>query len=388
MISDSILISDSIMLCNELMFIPEPAITNEDSRNILHRQLLKHGYNEAECAHRFGVTSMGQANFGNPPWRANPNDFSDDLVTLLRFFLFGRSFEEAHLYKILTHEGVSALKLMGLAKQENNLVTPLMHLFPCEDLFIVTDLKRINEDINRVMFLWPDSISLAQAVFRKPLDSMLDLGTGSGVHALLAARHCKEVVGVDNSSRSIAFSNFNKWFNKIDNAFFLLGDLYEPVSGKKFDWILANPPYIPSGEIEGGANYSSGGTSGEEILRRVIGGLDCFLTERGLAQIITLLAYQKGVEYKDKMNGWMSGHLDCFDILIYTKEDRQFQAGLSESHAKIFSKFEYGLMNIRRSKKAGDGFYLVEERSPFSFFKGTENYASVGHPTLDLKFKN
>ena len=44
---------------------------------------------------------------------------------------------------------------------------------------------------------------LAALTVRRQVGAALDLGTGSGVHALLAARHAERVVGVDLNRRAL-----------------------------------------------------------------------------------------------------------------------------------------------------------------------------------------
>ncbi len=62
---------------------------------------------------------------------------------------------------------------------------------------------------------------------------------------------------------------------------FVEGDLYAPLPpGRRFDVIVANPPYIPSGQIEGLSREVrreprlalDGGPDGLSILARVVGG--------------------------------------------------------------------------------------------------------------------
>lgn len=84
------------------------------------------------------------------------------------------------------------------------------------------------------------------------LRMFLDLCTGSGCIALALAREFSEaeVYGTDLSKEALAYAENNAKANNIMNVRFSQGSLFEPMQGKKFDSITANPPYIRTDEIE------------------------------------------------------------------------------------------------------------------------------------------
>jgi release factor glutamine methyltransferase len=72
---------------------------------------------------------------------------------------------------------------------------------------------------------------------------VLDMGTGSGVSALLAARSGGDVVAVDINPEAVACAQSNADQNGLgDRITFLLGDLFEGVKGD-FDLIIFDPPF-------------------------------------------------------------------------------------------------------------------------------------------------
>ena len=84
-------------------------------------------------------------------------------------------------------------------------------------------------------------------------DSMLDLCTGSGAIAIAVANEAAKhrtvsVLGTDISDDALDLARENARLNKA-NVNFLKSDLFQSVRGK-FNLITANPPYIPSGEID------------------------------------------------------------------------------------------------------------------------------------------
>ncbi|HDJ67260.1 MAG TPA: methyltransferase domain-containing protein [Nitrososphaeria archaeon] len=97
---------------------------------------------------------------------------------------------------------------------------------------------------------------------------VLDLGTGSGVLAILASKlGAKNVVATDISERAIRIARRNAEINhvKID---FRIGDLFDPVRDELFDLIISNPPMTPS-PIQL-PRFTWGGVDGRFILDRII----------------------------------------------------------------------------------------------------------------------
>lgn len=83
--------------------------------------------------------------------------------------------------------------------------------------------------------------------------NILDVCTGSGCIALALAQEypSARVYGTDVSERALTFAKKNSQISRIKNVRFLTGALFQPVEGMKFDLIVSNPPYIPTGDIMG-----------------------------------------------------------------------------------------------------------------------------------------
>jgi release factor glutamine methyltransferase len=99
--------------------------------------------------------------------------------------------------------------------------------------------------------------------------AVLDLFTGSGVMAVAAALDgARAVSAVDISRRAVLNARINAALNRV-GVRVLRGDLFEPVARERFDLIVANPPYIPSGSDElpaGAARAWDAGTDGRAVL--------------------------------------------------------------------------------------------------------------------------
>src|SRR5262245_48970092 len=74
-----------------------------------------------------------------------------------------------------------------------------------------------------------------RVIAQSPTASALDLGTGSGIAALVLARTVERVVATDITARAAHFASFNRLLNGALNVEVRRGDLYEPVAGRTFD---------------------------------------------------------------------------------------------------------------------------------------------------------
>jgi HemK-related putative methylase len=78
-----------------------------------------------------------------------------------------------------------------------------------------------------------------------PGTSVLDMGTGSGICALFAARHARRVVAVDISAAAVRCTRLNSTLNELEGRVDVRhGDLFAPVAGERFDLVLFNPPFF------------------------------------------------------------------------------------------------------------------------------------------------
>lgn len=78
-----------------------------------------------------------------------------------------------------------------------------------------------------------------------PDAEVLDMGTGSGVCAIFAARYAQRVVAVDINLAAVRCTGINAALNDVGERLEVRhGDLFAPVAGERFDLILFNPPFL------------------------------------------------------------------------------------------------------------------------------------------------
>jgi ribosomal protein L3 glutamine methyltransferase len=121
---------------------------------------------------------------------------------------------------------------------------------------------------------------------------VLDLGTGSGCLAILAARRFPRasVDAVEISKDALALARRNVAAHRLGKRIRLLhGDLFEPVRNVRYDLIIANPPYV---DVAGMKRLPpecrhephlalAGGADGLAVIRRILDRAGEHLTDRG-----------------------------------------------------------------------------------------------------------
>ncbi len=74
--------------------------------------------------------------------------------------------------------------------------------------------------------------------------AVLDMGTGSGIGAVAAARWAGRVVALDINPAAVRCAQINSLLNGVeDKVCVRQSDLFTAVSGEQFDVVLFNPPY-------------------------------------------------------------------------------------------------------------------------------------------------
>lgn len=133
---------------------------------------------------------------------------------------------------------------------------------------------------------------LAEIVQREvlPGTSVLDLCTGSGALAIAAALGgAADVTAIDVSRRSALAVRINAALNRV-RVRALRGDLFSPVGGRRFDAIVANPPYLPTGGEElprrGPSRAWEGGAGGRAFIDRIIAAVPRHLRPGGALWMI------------------------------------------------------------------------------------------------------
>ncbi|MBQ2635442.1 MAG: methyltransferase [Methanobrevibacter sp.] len=164
----------------------------------------------------------------------------------------------------------------------------------------------INTDDN-VYIPAEDSYLLADNLEIKEGQSVLEIGTGSGIVAMYASRLTDKITVTDINFDACELARKNFEANKIENIEILFGNLFEPVKNRKFDVILFNTPYLPTEDgdvIDDTLNYAfDGGLNGRKVIDLFLNEVGNYLNDGGIVQLIqsSLSGNDKTLEKLDKL---------------------------------------------------------------------------------------
>ena len=135
-----------------------------------------------------------------------------------------------------------------------------------------------------------DSYLLAENLEIKPDQSVLEIGTGSGIVAMYASRLSDSITVTDINFDACELARKNFEANDIEGIEILFGNMFEPVENRKFDVILFNTPYLPTEDdevIDDTINYAfDGGLNGRKVIDLFLNEVKNHLNDGGIVQLI------------------------------------------------------------------------------------------------------
>ncbi len=124
---------------------------------------------------------------------------------------------------------------------------------------------------------------------------VLEMGTGSGILAITAAKNGGVVTAVDINPEALKVAKNNAERQNVKIKF-VLSDLFENIT-EKYDLIIFNPPYLPEDEQDrkaGASRIYSGGKTGRSTIERFVQSAGKFLKENGkIIMVISSLTGEK-----------------------------------------------------------------------------------------------
>lgn len=120
-----------------------------------------------------------------------------------------------------------------------------------------------------------DSFLAADNLDTRKDDDVLDMGTGCGILAIVAAETARKAVATDINPHAVVCTKHNAEINGLAHKIDVRkGDLFQPVQpNEKFSLMIFNAPYLPSepGETRSWIGKSwAGGLTGRQLIDRFI----------------------------------------------------------------------------------------------------------------------
>ena len=283
------------------------------------------GFTESAVCSRAGAESIYDFNTIYEG-RAIGIELNDKLDVLIRLFMDAELVERAAIERILGADGLQTLESSGFistAISDSSRCNPEFLLYPTASLWIASDFTIIPGE--PTAHLAEDAVYPAasrntrhflSSLPGRPCEHFLELCAGTGIAALIASKYATHTWATDITPRATAFARLNIALNGIPNCSAAQGDLYDAVPGQTFDRIAAHPPYMPS--LEQKYIFRDGGDDGEQITRRIIGGLSTYLRPGGRFYCTSILTERTNAPVEQRVRAMLGDNESEFDVLVLT----------------------------------------------------------------------
>jgi Methyltransferase small domain len=245
---------------------------------------------------------------------------NDSFSTIARLFLLGDAVEAALVAAAFAPVDLDSMAPLGLFEAEGDEVRATARLLPHGDYYLASDHVAVVQSSDWVAGIHAPSVTLAKLAVRRSVETTLDLGTGCGIQALLAAKHSARVIATDVNERALAFARFNAALNDVEVIDFRHGDLFEPVEGERFGLVVANPPYVISPDST--YTYRDSGRPRDSLCREVVRRVPEVLAEGAFAHILVSWVHARGDgdEWSEPLRDWVRG-TGCDAWLLHYRSD-------------------------------------------------------------------
>lgn len=210
--------------------------------------------------------------------------------------------------------------------------------------------------------------NLARLVVHRPVDNVLDVGTGCGVQAVhLAGRSPgARITATDVNPRALELAAMSFALSGVEGAELVRGSLLEPVRGRRFDLIVSNPPFVvaPSGGRR--FTYRESGMPGDDFCRRLVEDAARYLNDGGYCQLLANWLHVDGVPWEERVGAWVDG-CDAWIVQRDVQDPAEYaelwlrdscEAGTPEYRAR----YEAWLDHFDRQGVTGIGFGWITLR--------------------------
>jgi methylase of polypeptide subunit release factors len=280
----------------------------------LREAFLTAGYTSDGVVDVLGGQAHAALSRGEPePARRATRD-GGALSTLIRLFLLGEAEPEqavrAALGSVDVDEAVA-----------NEIITPDwragLDIRPHQDAWWViadldADLRGGSVPADHVLGVGHASVNLVRATARRPVGTLLDVGTGCGVQALHASTHAGAITATDVSARALALAKGTCQLNEIDVEL-VRGEWFDPVAGRRFDQIVCNPPFVV-GPARVDYTYRDSGLGGDDASALVVRQLPGHLADGGVGQLLASWVHRRGEDWAERVTSWLPPGVDAWFV--------------------------------------------------------------------------
>ncbi len=281
---------------------PIPHAPDRVSAAALRTALHELGYEAPQIQARLGSGDELLMRTSDIPVHVRRLGEEDALALLLRLFLLGLPTPLATVKRVVAPELLELLGRCRLLGRADGELRATARLVPHDELLIASDYPDPGGRADHVPGVQRPSATLSHLTVRQPVTCALDVGTGNGIQAILAATHADRVVATDVNERALAFAAFNAALNGVENVELRRGSFFEPVEGERFGLVVCNPPYVIS--PESAYLFRDSGLGRDAVSAELVERLPAFLEEGGFASI-TVSWVQEGDDPTTTPRRWL-----------------------------------------------------------------------------------
>jgi methylase of polypeptide subunit release factors len=285
-----------------MLKLPSP-----DDSQLLRSIFEEAGYAETNLRKYLGAAELPSRHLRNHPRLLDRTSAPTLLNTLLRWFWLGYPQSTGEIAGLVPDQLLTLLLESGLLVAKDDGYVAHAMLLPVDGFLVASDHPVAIERQESELVLWPNPTSkfLTRFSVRRHSRATLDLGTGSGILSLGAAKYSDIVIATDLNERAATFARFNARLNGVENIEVLVGDCFAPVADRTFDLILSNPPFFITPQT--GYMFCENEMELDGLCRRLVKEAPAHLNEGGYMQMLCEWAQLSGQPWEDRVAEWLQG---------------------------------------------------------------------------------
>lgn len=238
-----------------------------------------------------------------------------ELGVLVRLLLIHDSIDRGTVEDAFGAVSVDDALAAGLLEADGDAVRAAVDVRPLDaghgTRWMVSDLdgsmRPVDIAPDHVLGVGHASLSLLRATI-PARGSVLDVGTGCGVQAVHALDTADHVTATDISDRALSLTRATMALNGIgaDRAELLRGPWYDPVVGRRFDRVVANPPFVV-GPPTVTHSYRDSGLDLDGASEVMVSGVTDHLVDGGIACMLASWVVT-GDDWRERVASWIPDH--------------------------------------------------------------------------------